>query len=155
MHFVDRLKQSSQALFMSKFQMLQPALALILWTLLVWIWMYATRLPAIFKVRPNFRQIKTGQQLRQVLPDKTNWVADNYNHLHEQPTIFYALCVLIQISNPNTQAGLGLAWGYVILRVAHSLWQILRNQVTIRFVLFSLSSLSLMGLAFVAVLSLY
>jgi hypothetical protein len=126
-----------------KYAILQPALALVIWTLLVWVWMYATRLPAVFKTRPDFRKIKTGQQLRQVLPDKINWVADNYNHLHEQPTLFYVLCVLLYLTNPESTAGLYLAWAYVGFRVMHSLWQILINQVNLRFVLFCLSSLTL------------
>lgn len=138
-----------------KYPMLQPALALVIWTLVIWVWMYATRLPAIFKTRPNFRQIKTGQQLRQVLPDKINWVADNYNHLHEQPTIFYVLCVLLYLTNPETSLGIGLAWAYVALRVAHSLWQILINHVQVRFVLFCLSSISLILMCLVVAMSLW
>jgi hypothetical protein len=133
-----------------KYPMLQPALALVIWTLLIWVWMYVTRLPAIFKTRPNFRQIKTGQQLRQVLPDKINWVADNYNHLHEQPTVFYMLCVLLYLTNPESSACLYLAWLYVALRVAHSLWQILINEINARFTLFSLSSLTLMFMCVLA-----
>lgn len=134
-----------------KYALLQPALALVIWTLIIWVWMYATRLPAIFKVRPNFRQIKTGQQLRQVLPDKTNWVADNYNHLHEQPTVFYMLCVLLYLTNPETSVGLCFAWAYVALRIAHSLWQILINQVNGRFALFSLSTFMLIAMSVLAV----
>lgn len=140
---------------MSKFQMLQPALALVVWTLFIWVWMYATRLPAVFKTRPNFHKIKTGQQLRQVLPDRINWVADNYNHLHEQPTVFYVLCVLLYLVNSETSWGLTLAWTYVGLRMAHSLWQIFINYVQVRFVLFCLSSLSLILMCSVAAMALW
>lgn len=138
-----------------KYQLLQPALALVLWTLLIWVWMYATRLPAIFKVRPNFRQIKTGQQLRQVLPDKTNWVADNYNHLHEQPVLFYAVSVLLYLTNPESVAGLAFAWAYVGFRVAHSLWQILVNRVNERFVLFTLGTFSLVAMTAVTAFNMW
>ncbi len=140
---------------MSKFQMLQPALALVVWTLFIWVWMYATHLPAVFKTRPNFHKIKTGQQLRQVLPDRINWVADNYNHLHEQPTVFYVLCVLLYLVNSETSWGLTLAWTYVGLRMAHSLWQIFINYVQVRFVLFCLSSLSLILMCSVAAMALW
>ncbi len=135
--------------------MLQPALALVVWTLFIWVWMYATRLPAVFKTRPNFHKIKTGQQLRQVLPDRINWVADNYNHLHEQPTVFYVLCVLLYLVNSETSWGLTLAWTYVGLRMAHSLWQIFINYVQVRFVLFCLSSLSLILMCSVAAMALW
>lgn len=115
--------------------LLQPAVALIAWTLVVWILMYATRLPAIAKARVNFAQVKNGAQLRQVLPERINWIADNYNHLHEQPVLFYSLCVILTVVGGGV-ANIKLAWAYVGIRVAHSLWQSFFNQVHFRFVLF-------------------
>ena len=131
---------------------LQPALALVIWTLVVWTWMYATRLPAIFRSKVNFDKVKNGAQLREVLPEKTNWVSDNYNHLHEQPTVFFALCFIFAIINGATSLDVKLAWAYVALRVAHSLWQILVNYVNVRFVLFILSTLMLIALTIRAAL---
>ena len=74
---------------------LQPVVALAIWTMVMWAWMYATRIPAMNKSpdipEPSKLVGLTGASLREKLPDKVNWKADNYNHLHEQPTVFYAV----------------------------------------------------------------
>jgi hypothetical protein len=103
--------------------MLTPALALIVWTLIIWIWMYATRLPAMqaAKVDPQ-SAIHPGSL--DVLPVGARVVADNYNHLHEQPTIFYALAFYTHLAGPADEVNVSLAWAYVALRVVHSLVQI-------------------------------
>jgi hypothetical protein len=125
---------------------LQPVVALIAWTMIMWIWMYATRLPAVGKAKADFNVIKTGKQLREVLPERVNWVADNYNHLLEQPVIFYAICFALALMGVGGGLNTTIAWAYVALRVVHSLWQCLSNQVPVRFVLFVLSSLMLLAL---------
>jgi hypothetical protein len=126
---------------------IHPVVALIAWTMIMWIWMYATRLPAVGKIKPDFNAIKTGKQLREVLPERTNWVADNYNHLLELPVVFYAVCFALAFMGMGGGLNLTLAWAYVGLRVMHSLWQCLVNAIPVRFVLFALSSLVLMALA--------
>ncbi|WP_430461463.1 MAPEG family protein [Thalassolituus sp. LLYu03] len=132
-------------------QLLGPVLALILWTMVMWLWMYATRLPAIraagIKPDPN---APSGQQMS-ALPARVRWKADNYNHLLEQPTLFYALVVALVLLNVNSQAALFLAWGYVFLRVIHSLIQALINKIEFRFLVFVLSNIPLLGLIYIAV----
>jgi hypothetical protein len=71
-------------------------------------------------------------------------VADNYNHLHEQPTIFYALMFFAASTGGGDDFALRLAWAYVLLRVVHSLVQATFNRVVVRFSLFALASLVLM-----------
>ncbi len=125
-----------------------PVISLVIWTFIVWIWVYATRLPAIIKARVDFRKVRNGAQLRQVLPENVNWISDNYNHLHEQPVLFYAICIILAISNNSNETNINLAWGYFIFRVLHSLWQSLFNIVRIRFVIFTIGSFILMTLGF-------
>ena len=74
-------------------------------------------------------------------------VADNYNHLHEQPVVFYALAIYSHLVGVADPLNIGLAWAYVILRVAHSIFQATVNFVPVRFVLFSLSSIVLIVMA--------
>lgn len=127
--------------------LLAPLVALVLWTLLMWIWMYAVRIPAVRRagIRPD-PQLPRGQQMA-TLPAAVRWKADNYNHLFEQPTLFYALVLALVLAGDASQASLGLAWAYVGLRVVHSLWQSLNNRIEIRLVLFTVSSLVLTALA--------
>ncbi len=132
---------------------LNPVLALIIWSLLIWILMYSRRLPAMKKAGIDPQNAAHPGSLDS-LPAHVRASADNYNHLHEQPTVFYALAYYLHLTNPLTPIPIYLAWGYVALRVLHSLTQITINKVVIRFVLFSLSSLTLIAMALWAALNL-
>jgi hypothetical protein len=126
--------------------MLAPVLALIAWTFVMWFWMYATRIPAMQKANVDMAEMsRTGRKL-DMLPPEVARVADNYNHLHEQPTIFYALALTTQIAGAADGIAVGLAWAYVASRVVHSLVQATRNVIPVRFTVFAIGSLILMAL---------
>jgi hypothetical protein len=125
---------------------LAPALALVCWTLVMWAWMYATRIPAMRAAGLDPTQVKEKSDL-DVLPRGVRQVADNYNHLHEQPVIFYALVLYSHLAGVADPLNVGLAWAYVALRVAHSLWQALVNFVPVRFGIFTLATLVLAAMA--------
>ncbi|WP_073973734.1 MAPEG family protein [Erythrobacter donghaensis] len=127
---------------------LQPVVALLAWTMVMWVWMYATRIPAMLKAGLDAKGMvgSTGASLRAQLPDTVSWKADNYNHLHEAPTLFYAVAIVLAIIGQGDGLNTVLAWAYVILRVLHSLVQATVNRVALRFALFALSSLALMAL---------
>ena len=135
--------------------MLGPLVALALWTGVMWFWMYVTRIPAIMKARmrldPNAPR---GEQMAQ-LPPQVRWKADNYNHLMEQPTVFFAVALALAMLGVSSPLAMGLAWAYVALRVVHSLQQALVNHIPTRFALFSLSSLVLFALVAVAALRVF
>lgn len=125
--------------------MLLPVMALVGWTFVMWFWMYATRIPAIQRLGIDMGKLsRTGAPL--VLPPRVARVADNYNHLHEQPTIFYAVALVAQLTGGMDTITIGLGWIYVGLRVVHSLVQATRNVIPIRFAIFSLGSLVLMAI---------
>ena len=125
---------------------LAPIVALVAWSMIMWLWMYATRLPAMAraKMKPD-PNAPRGEQMNQ-LPANVRWKADNYNHLMEQPTIFYAVAFALALLGIGGGINMTLAWAYVGLRVVHSLVQALVNKIEIRFVLFLLSSLVLVAL---------
>lgn len=125
---------------------LMPILALILWSFVIWLWMYATRLPAMQKARIDPQAAAHPGSLAQ-LPSSVRRVADNYNHLMEQPTLFYALAVYLHLGERADAANVGLLWAYVGLRVVHSIVQCTLNLVPARFLLFVVSSLCLFGIA--------
>jgi hypothetical protein len=122
-----------------------PVLALVLWTLVIWLWMYATRIPAIQKARIDPQEAARTRVLN--LPPEVMWVSDNYNHLMEQPTIFYATAFAAQLAGQADGLNLGLAWAYVVLRVVHSVIQCTVNVVMLRFTVFTLSTIALAILA--------
>jgi len=126
---------------------LVPVLALIAWSMIVMIWMMITRFKAFKKagiVPTNVARGTRGPDLEPRLDPHAVWKAHNYNHLMEQPTIFYALCLTIAVAGLQTGASLVLAWAYFGLRVGHSLVQATINIVLFRSILFALSSLSLL-----------
>ena len=133
--------------------LLTPVLALVAWSLVVWFWMYATRIPAMQKSGLDPQDARFPGSLS-VLPDSARQVADNYNHLMEQPTLFYALIFYLQLSGQTDATNVALAWAYVTLRIVHSLVQGTINRVAIRFLVFAVSSLVLIALCVRALLAL-
>ena len=130
---------------MSEHGLITPVLALVAWTCVMWFWMYATRIPAMRKVNIDMEELRrTGGPL--VLPPEVARAADNYNHLHEQPTIFYALALAAQLAGAGDATNVALAWAYVALRVVHSLVQATQNVIPVRFAVFALASFTLMAL---------
>ena len=133
---------------------LGPAAVLVLWSLIVMLWMVATRFPAFAKAGIDFAKVPRGARyidVEQEMPAKVNWVSHNFTHLMEQPTIFYAVIAILAIAGDTSSVSLGAAWGYTGLRIVHSLWQGLVNIVIVRSVLFTLSSVCLFVLAVNAV----
>ncbi|MGH8492835.1 MAG: MAPEG family protein [Moraxellaceae bacterium] len=127
---------------------LNAVVALVVWSLVMWLWMYATRIPAIMKMKMQLdSDAPRGEQMNQ-LPAKVRWKADNYNHLMEQPTIFYAIAITLALMSAGDGINATLAWAYVILRIAHSFVQAVVNKIELRFALFVFSSLALIALAF-------
>lgn len=128
------------------YALLQPAVALMIWTMVMWVWMYATRIPALQRahIKPDDAQVP--RLLDDRLPRQVQWKAHNYNHLHEQPTLFYAVIIVLALIGGATGANALLAWIYTFLRVVHSIIQVTANKVAARFVLFALSSLVLIVL---------
>jgi hypothetical protein len=129
-------------------RILAPVVALVAWTMIMMVWMYATRFPAMQRkgiVLKGRIGSKPGA-LDGVVEDQVQWKAHNYNHLMEQPTLFYAICLVLALIGQGEGLNLYLAWAYVGLRVAHSLVQATVNVVRYRFWLFSLASLALIML---------
>ena len=122
---------------------LYSVLALIAWTLVMWVWMYATRIPAIKKAKMVLDPNSVNGELMSQLPAPVRWKADNYTHLMEQPTIFYALVFASFLLGYGDGLNCWLAWGYVFFRVIHSLVQTLGNKIELRFAIFVLSTLCL------------
>ena len=134
---------------------LQPVVVLVLWSLVMWAWLYATRIPAMQKAGiapdPNL----TSADLNARVPPSVRWKADNYNHLMEQPTIFYATALTLALVGQGDGLNLLLAWGYVALRIVHSLVQATVNAIMVRFGIFMLSSLVLVALAIHAAMAVF
>ena len=135
---------------------LQPVVALAAWTMVMWLWMYATRIPAMraAKLDPNELSKQGTGKLDNLLPPQVQWKAHNYNHLHEAPTVFYAVAIVLAIVGHGNGYNAWLGWLYVALRIAHSLVQATVNVIVLRFAIFAVSSLVLIVLIVRAALAL-
>lgn len=136
---------------------LQAMVVLILWTMVIWLWMYVTRIPAMKKANIDVAKMTggTGPSLDEILPPNVQWKSHNYNHLLTEPTLFYALCILLAMIGQGDGLNTTIAWVYVALRVLHSLVQVLFNRVIVRFILFVLSSLCIIALAIHAAIAVF
>ena len=126
-----------------------PAIVLVLWSLVMLTWLALTRLPAMSAAGISLPTIvgQRGVNLEGVIPDRVNWKSHNYTHLMEQPTLFYATVVVLGVVGAGDGLNLQLAWGYVIIRIAHSIVQATWNRVTVRLALFALATVALLILA--------
>ena len=140
-------------------EILQPLAVLAGWTMVMWVWMYATRIPAINKLpkptEPGADAGWTGAMLEGLIPREVQWKAHNYNHLHEAPTVFYAVALALALIGQGDGMNATIAWAYVVLRVLHSIFQATVNRVMPRFALFALSSLCLMALVLHLLIALF
>ncbi len=130
------------------YPILQPAIALVLWSLLVLLWMSAVRIPALRRANLDLRNVGgRGPDLNGVLPDQVQWKSHNYNHLMEQPTLFYAVVLALALVAPADTWSVRLAWAYVALRLVHSVYQATINVVLVRSTIFTAYSVVLIALA--------
>lgn len=138
-------------------EILKPMVVLIAWTLVMLIWLVATRLPAMKAAGIDITKLTGGKgaDADGILPASAQWKAHNYNHLMEQPTLFYAVCLVIAVTGTGNGLNAWIAWAYVALRIVHSLWQATVNKVSIRFLLFALATLCLVALTLHAAMAVF
>jgi hypothetical protein len=123
---------------------LAPLVALVLWSFVMGAWLYATRIPVIVRNRIVLDPRRPFDEFQAQLPAEVRWKADNYNHLMEQPTLFYAVVLALALLGAGAGLNLALAWLYVGLRIVHSLVQATVNIILIRFAIFMAASVVLL-----------
>jgi hypothetical protein len=126
--------------------LLGPVVALVIWSIVMLVWMAIKRGPLVAnsgEIPPGSR----GVDLEARHPGTAHWPAHNYQHLMEQPTIFYAIIFALVLMGFDAWINVYLAWAYVGLRIVHSIVQSTFNVVRIRFLIFLLASISLACLA--------
>ncbi len=122
---------------------LQPMLCMMLLTAVVWLVMYAKRIPAMKKVRVPVQAYTTPEKVAELLPEDVNNPANNLKNLFELPVLFYALCLFIHVTD-NVDAGYVIAaWVFFAFRAVHSLVQCTSNIVMLRFYLYAAGALAL------------
>jgi hypothetical protein len=138
-------------------EILKPVVVLIAWTLIMLLWMLVTRMPAMKASGIDINRLVGTKpaDADKGLPREVQWKAHNYNHLMEQPTLFYAVCGVIALTGTGDGVNAWIAGAYVAIRIAHSIWQATVNKVSVRFLLFLGSSLALAALALHAAIAVF
>ena len=134
---------------------LAPAAVLAGWTMIVFLWLLARRIPAFSAAGVKLGEMPAGTRGgdgEAQMPAKANWISHNYTHLMEQPTVFYPVVIMLAMMGDNSALSVNLAWAYTGLRVVHSFWQAHVNTIPVRFAFFGLASLCLIILAARAVM---
>jgi len=128
---------------MQAIDLLRPAFLLAGWTLLITTWMFVTRIPAMAKLKIDPQDAADTSKLSDLLPPEVQRVANNYNHLFEQPTLFYAVALMITAIGAVDELHVWCAWLFVGLRIVHSCVQATVDIVPIRFGIFLIAWLVL------------
>ena len=135
--------------------MFAPIVALVLWSFVMWAWLYATRIPAMTRLKISLDARRPASEFLAKIPPEVQWKADNYNHLMEQPTLFYAVALVLALVDGGDRVNAGLAWAYVAIRIVHSLVQALTNVILVRFSVFMIASLVLLALTIRAAMAIF
>ena len=119
-----------------------PMLAMMLLTLLVWVYLFVKRVPFLQAANiPNDEL--TAAKLAEISPPAVINPSDNLKNLFELPVVFYALCLYLSVTNTADTTHLAAAWVFVVFRYLHSLMHCTINIVLARFGLYLISSLAL------------
>jgi len=138
-------------------EILKPVVVLIAWSLVMLVWLVAARLPAMKKAGIDINKVVGGRPggLDGIVDEKAQWKAHNYIHLMEQPTLFYAVALTLALAGWGNGMNAWIAWAYVALRIVHSLVQATFNKVSIRFLVFALSTVCLVALTVHAAMAVF
>lgn len=119
-----------------------PFLAMMLLTVVVWLYMYSRRIPFIVRSKLDPDQMTPLEFMRLSPPAVAN-PSDNLKNLFEIPTLFYALSLYLFVTQRVDGIYLTAAWVFVGFRILHSVVHCTFNIVVLRFWLYAISTLTL------------
>lgn len=127
-----------------------PFLCMILLTLVVWVYMYARRIPFLRACMQNANlapeQI-TLAELARISPPAVSNPSDNLKNLFEIPTLFYGLALYLFVTQQVDTVYLVAAWIFVVFRVLHSAVHCTVNLVWLRFWMYFVSTMAVWFIA--------
>jgi hypothetical protein len=121
--------------------LIQPVVALVGLTALVWCLMVVWRNFAVIRRAASLRYFQT-----LTVDAPAEWVerpSRAYMNLLELPVMFYAACVLMLITGKFDGVQVALAWVFVLTRCVHAFIHIGFNYVPLRFAAFFAGSVTL------------
>jgi hypothetical protein len=120
-----------------------PFAGTMLLTMLVWIYMYARRLPFLAASGMLKQRQITPEELARRSPAAVALPSDNLKNLFEMPTIFYAVVLCVVATQRVDEGYIVAAWAFFVLRVLHSLVHCTFNYIPLRFLAYAASAAAL------------
>jgi hypothetical protein len=110
-----------------------PAMALVLWTLVLVTWNGLSRVGAIRARRVRIEEIALSAD---AYPEDVRKVSNNMHNQFETPILFYVLCGVATFVGATDFLMALLAWVYVATRILHTAIHTTTNNVQQRFFVF-------------------
>jgi hypothetical protein len=120
-----------------------PFFAMMLLTLVVWVYMYIRRISFIRRSNLQPDQLAKPSELARLSPPAVSNPSDNLKNLFEMPALFYALVFYLYVMYAVDPVYLIAAWTFVVFRILHSAVHCTINIVIVRFWLYFISSAAL------------
>ena len=133
---------------MQQTDILLPVMALVFWTLCVLLLIPIQRFRAAFAKQVTVDDFKLGESAN--VPDNVRLPNRAYINLLEAPVLFYVLCFVVFTTETVNSAAVWVAWGYVALRMLHTLIHLTYNNVFHRLGVFATSN-AVLAVAWVGV----
>ncbi len=122
---------------------LLPLLVQVLLTFMVWIYLFALRIPEISRKKINPQDLRDRAEAHQLLTVSAA-ASNNLKNLFELPVLFYVAVLLSLVLMIQDMLLVQLSWGFVVFRMVHSVIHCSYNNVTHRFITYATSCLFLM-----------
>ncbi len=123
---------------MDQQQIFGPVFAMMLLTIVVWVYMYAKRIPFINSLGLEPNEITPAELARRSPPSVSN-PSDNLRNLFEVPILFYAVALYLFVTGSVDQIYVTAAWAFLAFRLVHSAVHCTVNIVLLRFGVYALS----------------
>lgn len=127
---------------MSQTAIFGPVFAVMLLTLVVWVYMYVRRIRFITSNQLQPADLAVPGALAQLSPPAVANPSDNLKNLFEIPVIFYAVALYLFVTQQVDATDVAAAWVFAAFRVLHSLVHCTVNIVMLRFCLYLFSTLA-------------
>ena len=124
--------------------LIYPMAAMVLLTAFVLIKMYRARVAAVRSGQIEVEYFRLHQGARE--PESSLKFSRHFINLFEVPTLFYVACLGAMIAGVVTPVMVGLAWVYVLIRIAHAYIHLGANRLRFRRNAFAIGWLVLLGM---------
>ena len=119
-----------------------PMAVMLSLTLLVWVYMFVTRMRYLTAHEIDAEQLKTPADVQAKIPGEVSGAANNFKNLLEMPVLFYVACLYLIVVGMVDALHLNCAWIFVLGRVLHSIIHCTYNRVMHRFIVYLVSSIA-------------